>query len=57
MAMNMVDNDHIKPAPTGFERMCKLTEDELYSKAIQKMLGDIRSGRDNLSKYILKRHF
>ena len=44
----------IRLALFEFDQIHKLTEDELYSKAAQKMLGDIRSGKEKTTKYVLK---
>ncbi len=46
----------IRLALFEFDQIHKLTEDELYEKATQKMLSEIRSGREKTSKYILKQY-
>ncbi len=46
----------IRLALFEFDQIHKLTEEELYAKAAQKMLSDIRSGREKTTKYVLKQY-
>ena len=44
----------IRLALFEFDQIHKLTEEELYAKAAQKMLKDIKSGIEKTSKYKIK---
>ena len=46
----------IRLALFEFDQIHKLTEDELYEKATQKMLSDIRSGKEKTTRYVLKQY-
>jgi hypothetical protein len=43
----------IRLALFEFDRIHKLTEEELYAKAVQKLLKDIKSGKEKTSKYVI----
>lgn len=43
----------IRLALFEFDQVHKLTEEELYAKAAQKMLKDIKSGKEKTSKYVI----
>ncbi len=44
----------IRLALFEFDQIHKLTEEELYAKAAQRILKDIRSGKEKTSKYEVK---
>lgn len=44
----------IRLALFEFDQIHKLTEEELYAKAAQKILKDIKSGKEKISKYKVK---
>ncbi|MDE1871227.1 MAG: hypothetical protein KGI06_03230 [Candidatus Micrarchaeota archaeon] len=43
----------IRLALFEFDRIHKLTEEELYANAVQKMLKDIKSGKEKTTKYTI----
>lgn len=43
----------IRLALFEFDQIHKLTDEELYAKAVNKMLKDIKSGKEKTSKYII----
>jgi hypothetical protein len=45
----------IRLALFEFDQVHKLTEEELYATAAQKLLKDIESGREKTSKYVITR--
>ena len=44
----------IRLALFEFDQMHKLTDDELYAKAAQKMLKEIASGKEGVRKFVVK---
>lgn len=44
----------IRLALFEFDQIHKLTEEELYAKAAQKIIKEIKSGREKTSKYKIK---